>query len=119
MYEKFLPIGTICQLIGTDQKVAITGFCMKNENRPDKIFDYVACYYPQGVYDQNKNILFDHNQIEKVVYLGFINEEEKAFKEKVKAILNKESESQEQPEKQYDATVYNMDEPVASFVSEE
>ena len=117
MYEKFLPIGTVCQLTGTDQKVAITGFCMRNENQPDKIFDYVACYYPQGVYDQNKNILFDHSQIVKVVYLGFVNEEEKAFKEKVKALLA--SQEQEQQPQQYDESVYDMDVPVASFVSEE
>ena len=117
MYEKFLPIGTVCQLNGTDQKVAITGFCMRNENQPDKIFDYVACYYPQGVYDQNKNILFDHSQIVKVFHLGFINEEEKAFKEKVKALLTSQEEKQEP--QQYDESVYDMNVPVASFVSEE
>ena len=116
MYEKFLPIGTVCKLKGAEQKVAVTGFCMKNENQPDKIFDYVACYYPQGIYDQNKNILFDHDQIERVEYLGYINEEEKAFKQKVKEILAKQ---EEQPKKEYDPNVYDMDVPVATFVSEE
>ena len=116
MQEKFLPIGTVCQLIGAEQKVAITGFCMRNENQPDKIFDYVACYYPQGVYDQNKNILFDHNQIEKIIYLGFVNEEEKAFKEKVKELL---SQQEEKPQEQYDPSIYDMEVPVASFVADE
>ena len=116
MYEKFLPIGTVCQLRDSAQKVAITGFCMKNENVPDKVFDYVACYYPQGVFDQTKNILFDHDQIVKVLYLGFINEEEKMFKQKVKEILN--NQGTEAP-KEYDPSIFDMNTPVAKFVSEE
>ena len=116
MPNKFLPIGTVCILKGSNQKVAITGFCMKNENVPDKVFDYVACFYPQGVYDLSKNILFDHEQIESVIYMGYINEEEKLFKEKVNKLLQAK---EPQDVKQYDESVYDMDIPVASFVSEE
>ena len=117
MAEKFLPIGTVCQLKGTEQKVAITGFCMKNQNLGDRVFDYVACYYPQGVFDPNKNILFDHDQIEEVVYMGFINEEEKAFKQRVKEALS--SQNLIPKKKEYDASIFDMNIPVGTFVNEE
>ena len=116
MPDKFLPIGTVCTLKGSNQMIAITGFCMKNENIPDKVFDYVACFFPQGVYDLSKNILFDHNQIDRILYLGYVNEEEKIFKQKVNELL-KTREPKE--EKQYDESVYDMNVPVTSFVSEE
>ncbi len=116
MPEKFLPIGTVCLLKDSTQMVAITGFCMKNESVPDKTFDYVACYYPQGVFDQNKNILFDHDQIVKILYMGFINEEERLFKQKVKEILASQVDDSQ---KEFDPEVYDMNTPVATFVSEE
>ena len=116
MNEKFLPVGTICKLKGTDQMVAITGFCMKNQNLGDKVFDYVACFYPQGVFDPNKNILFDHEQIDQVVFMGFVNEEERAFKQRVKEAL---SAQETIPQKEYDAAIFDMNVPVATFVSEE
>ena len=116
MPEKFLPIGTVCQLKGADQKVAITGFCMKNENNSDRVFDYVACYYPQGIIDENRNILFDHNQIERVLFMGYVNEEETAFKNKIKELLAKK---EPQEKKEYDPSIFDMDVPVASFVTEE
>ena len=116
MPEKFLPVGTICLLKGSNQKVAITGFCMQNENFENKIFDYVGCYYPEGVVDRNKNILFDHEQIANVIFMGFINEEEVKFKEKVKEIMQSDEFNKEE---QYDESIFDMNVPVATFVSEE
>ena len=116
MPEKFLPIGTVCQLKDTPQKVAITGFCMKNENYDDKVFDYVACYYPQGIFDQNKNILFDHDQIEAIIFMGYVDEDEIKFKQKIKEILSKQEVTSQ---KNYDPSIFDLDVPVATFVTED
>ena len=58
----------------------ITGFCIKGDNDDDKIYDYVGCLYPEGMLSSNQNCLFDHNQIDKIFFLGFVSEEEKKFK---------------------------------------
>ncbi len=116
MNERFLPVGTVCKLKGADQMVAITGFCMKNQNQGDKVYDYVACYYPQGVFDQNRNILFDHEQISEILYMGYINDEETEFKKKVNEILKAQ---QPEPKKEYDQSIFDMNIPVATFVTED
>ena len=86
-YEKFLPIGTVVMLKNGEKKVMITGFCSIADNNKSKVFDYVGCLYPEGILSSNQNCLFDHEQIEKIYFLGFSNEEDKIFKEKLFQII--------------------------------
>lgn len=110
MLNKYLPIGSICVLKNANRKVMITGFCIKGTETGDKVFDYVGCFYPEGILSLNKNILFDHEQIEKVVCVGFINEEEKSFKAKVNDITDNKPNSSI-----FDESVYDMNTPVATI----
>ena len=68
----------------------ITGFYSIASSDPNKIYDYCGCMYPEGVISSDQNLLFDHNQIEKLVYMGYKDEEEKEFKNKLGTIINKE-----------------------------
>lgn len=82
MEEKFLPIGTVVMLKEGTKRVMITGFCSAAQEDPDKIWDYTGCPYPEGYISSNQTCLFDHDQINKVHYLGFKDDdEEKKFKE--------------------------------------
>lgn len=80
MKERFLPIGSIVLLKGGTKELMITGYCIVSEdalkdkaNNPGnvRIFDYSACTYPEGFVRTDLNILFDHNQIEKVLFEGY------------------------------------------------
>ena len=87
MREKFLPIGTVVLLKGGRKRAMITGFCSVAQENQEKIYDYSGCVYPEGYLSSNQVCLFDHDQIEKVFFLGFEDDEEKAFKDKLNKIV--------------------------------
>ena len=62
----------------------ITGyFCSSNDNK-EKMFDYSGILYPEGVINSDEVALFNHDQIEKVFYVGYLDDEAKAFIQVVK-----------------------------------
>lgn len=88
MREKYLPIGTVVLLKGGRKRAMITGFCSVAQENQEKIFDYSGCVYPEGYLSSNQVCLFDHDQIEKIFFLGFEDDEEKAFKDKLNKIVS-------------------------------
>lgn len=87
--EKFLPIGTVAMLKGGKKRVMITGFCVSPNEAKEKRFDYSGCLYPEGIIKSNQSLLFNHEQIERIYYMGYVDEEEKTFKNNLKNILEK------------------------------
>lgn len=87
MKEKYLPIGTVVLLKGGKKRAMITGFCSVAQENQEKIYDYSGCVYPEGYLSSNQVCLFDHDQIEEIFFVGFEDEEEKAFKEKLNTIV--------------------------------
>ncbi len=85
--EKYLPIGTVVLLKNAQKRMMITGFCCADEENPDKMYDYTGCLYPEGLISSDNNLLFDHEQIDKIFALGFKDEEEIEFKEKLAEAL--------------------------------
>ena len=98
MREKFLPIGTVVLLKGGKKRAMITGFCSIAQENQEKIYDYSGCVYPEGYLSSNQVCLFDHNQIDKVFFLGYEDDEERMFKDKLnKIVASIENESAVQP----------------------
>lgn len=87
-YEKYLPIGTVVMLKNGKKRAMITGFCSISGDDKTKVFDYSGCLYPEGFISSNQTLLFNHEQIEKIYYLGLIDEEEKQFKQKLNEMIN-------------------------------
>lgn len=88
MKEKYLPIGTVVILKGGTKKVMINGFCAVAEAKPNKMFDYRGCPFPEGVMESNGVALFDHDQIEEICHMGFSNEESIELSDKLEIIVN-------------------------------
>lgn len=93
--EKFLPIGTVVLLKGAKKRLMITGFCSYDEEKRDKAYDYTGCLYPEGIITSKQMALFDHSQIEKIFYLGYSDDEDKAFKKAMIEELKKLSQQQQ------------------------
>ena len=89
MIEKYLPIGTVVLLKGGDKKIMITGFGVVTEEDKNKMWDYSACLYPEGILTSAQTCLFNHDQIEKIYYMGYIDDEEKTFKKNLDEVLKK------------------------------
>jgi len=88
--ERFLPIGTIVKLKNVEKEIMIASYLVQpndkfiGKNGPiesDKtlVVEYGGCYYPDGYHDTNRVLAFNHNQIEKVVFMGYETESSKNF----------------------------------------
>lgn len=86
MQEKFLPIGTICQIKGNDKKIMITGYQKSVFNNYLKIYDYIGVIYPEGMLAPNRIATFDAKDISEIIYHGLENEEYHKFKKLVNGL---------------------------------
>ena len=86
--EYLLPIGSRVLLKGSTKKVMVIGFFVgyKEEGRKE-VYDYLGCLWPEGVIDSDKNIVFNHEDIEEVISKGVEDDEEIAFREKLADVL--------------------------------
>lgn len=95
MFEKTLPIGSIVLLENATKRIMIVGYCQYKDGDTTKIYDYVGVTYPEGYISADKMILFDHAQIKHIYALGYQNEEQFAFREKLKVALEKNEKARE------------------------
>lgn len=78
----YLPIGSVVQLQNGDTKVmVINRFPLYNNQGTIGYFDYSACLYPTGNTD-NQVYFFNHENIDKVWFEGYIDEVEEQLQEK-------------------------------------
>lgn len=96
-YERVLPIGTVVLLKDAKKRGMILGYQRKLANGDDHVYDYCACPFPEGYISPRQTFVFDHSQIDRIIYMGFQNSEEVAFQEKLREIIS-ERESREAEE---------------------
>ena len=82
-----LPVGTVVMLKGGKKRIMITGFLCQDAKNPEKTYDYCALLYPEGYIKPNELLMFDHDQIEKIHYLGLNDDENKEFQKKLDEYL--------------------------------
>ena len=80
--KKFLPIGSVVLLKESRKRIMIVGVKQKQANS-DKVWDYSACLYPEGILDPDKLFLFDAEQIERLYFVGLQDGEGLAFLNKL------------------------------------
>ena len=78
--DKYLPIGSVVLLKNGRKKIMIYGRKQMHVETGEE-WDYLACLYPEGNINEEFMYLFNHDQIDKVNYLGYEDEEEKRFVE--------------------------------------
>ena len=104
MKEKFLPIGSVVLLKGGKKELMITGYCIipngqeivKDSENELNMRDYCACTYPEGIINSDVAYAFDHNQIDKMCFMGYETEASKQVSKSItdnieevkKAIVN-------------------------------
>ena len=87
-----LPIGSVVLLKNSTKRVMIIGVCQKLN---DVIYDYAGCFYPEGFLSADKNFLFNKDQLDKLYFIGYQDDEQLAFKEKADALIEKIREEEE------------------------
>lgn len=76
--KKYLPIGSVVLLKNSQKRIMIVGVKQKQAGS-DKIWDYSACLYPEGILDPEKLFLFDNEQIDRLYFIGLQDGEGLAF----------------------------------------
>ena len=99
MKEKYLPLGTVVLLNGGTKRLMITGYCMKIKEKPGVIYDYCGCLYPEGTIKSDITSVFNHSQIQRIDYMGYIDSESKEFMNKLK-IRDKENANKSESDKE-------------------
>lgn len=80
MVKSLLPIGSVVLLNGGTRRLMICGRVQTNVST-GTTYDYSACLYPEGVIDSNEFYMFNNDNIQKIFFIGFQDEEEFKFKE--------------------------------------
>ena len=57
------------------------------------MFDYSGVIFPEGMITSDQTALFNHEQIERVDYLGLVDDEEKNFKNKLNELIKSNAET--------------------------
>lgn len=82
MYNNLLPIGSVVLLKGGNKRIMICGRVIARMGE-NAVYDYTACYYPEGIMDPTNMQFFNHDAIERVYFVGFQDTEELKFHEQV------------------------------------
>ena len=89
--SRLLPIGSVVMLQNGTKEIMITGFYAVSQESPNTIYDYNGCLYPEGVISSDKNLLFNHNQIAKLIFTGYRSDNDIEFKKKLGEYINKDN----------------------------
>lgn len=96
MEKNYLPIGSVVLLKNAKKKLMITGFYIKAEGY-DNVFDYSGCLYPEGIVTSDQSGVFNHDQIDQVIFKGYESEEETAFKQRLYEAIAKDQQGVAEP----------------------
>lgn len=75
----FLPLGSVVQLKGADQRVMIVGR-VQLDAESNNLYDYSACPFPVGYLGAKQMVLFNNADIDKVSFIGCQDGEELKFR---------------------------------------
>ena len=66
----FLPVGSVVRLKGGERNVIIIGYTPIEAGKTE-MWDYLGGMWPTGVITSDRNLLFNRDQIEEVIFEGF------------------------------------------------
>ncbi len=81
--KELLPIGSIVLLKDGEKRLMITGIMQSDASDLSKEYDYLAVLYPEGHIGDQFQYLFNHEDINEIVFRGFEDEERNIFLEKL------------------------------------
>ncbi len=83
--KTYLPIGSIVLLKGGKKKIMIYGRRQRRVTDSNE-YDYIACLYPEGNLNEDYMYLFNHEDIDTVVFRGYSDVEEEVFIERLNQV---------------------------------
>ena len=87
--KDLLPVGSIVLLKDATKKLAIIGIFQVN-SKENKIYDYLGVPYPEGFIGAENNYIFNHEDINDVIFTGYTNPERDIFMKAMNMLYDKE-----------------------------
>ena len=75
--KPYFPLGTVVMLKEATKSLMIIGI-MQRDTEGNQ-YDYVSVMYPEGYLNEEAFFLFNHEDIEKVLFVGFVNAESQTY----------------------------------------
>ena len=73
MKDKYLPIGTIVTIKGSNRLFSISGYFVKKELKDPKVYDYMLSDYPGGI-NLEQLYMVNREDIDVIMFIGYQNE---------------------------------------------
>lgn len=89
--EKLLPVGSVVLLKDATKKLMIIGILQVNPT-DDKVYDYLGVPYPEGFVGKDNNFLFNHEDVNDVIFEGYNNPERETFMQAMEYIYENQKE---------------------------
>ncbi|MCD8323334.1 MAG: DUF4176 domain-containing protein [Oscillospiraceae bacterium] len=77
--QDLLPIGSIVLLNNGEKKLMIIGIMQNDTGGTKKDYDYLGELYPEGHIGEGFQYLFNHEDINKIIFRGYEDEERASF----------------------------------------
>lgn len=86
--KNLLPVGSVVLLRSASKKLMIIGILQIKQSE-GRMYDYLAVPYPEGYLDEGSNFLFNHEDINDVVFRGYENPDHENFMTLITPIYDK------------------------------
>ena len=87
--KELLPIGSIVLLKDGEKRLMIDGVMQSNEGGNGEEYDSLGVLYPEGHIGDQFQYLFNHEDIDKIIFRGYEDEERDSFIKKLTAFYEK------------------------------
>jgi len=81
--KDLLPVGSIVLLKDGEKRLMINGIMQNDAGGTGKNYDYLGVLYPEGHIGEGFQYLFNHEDINEIVFRGFEDAERTEFLEKL------------------------------------
>lgn len=84
--KDLLPIGSIVLLKEGEKRLMINGIMQNDAGGTRQSYDYLGILYPEGHIGEGFQYLFNHEDIDNIVFRGYEDEERAEFLAKLAAL---------------------------------
>lgn len=87
--KDLLPIGSIVLLKDGEKRLMINGIMQNDAGGTKQNYDYLGILYPEGHIGEEFQYLFNHEDIDKIIFRGYEDEERTEFLAKLAALYER------------------------------
>ena len=105
--KDFLNLGSVVLLKNGKKPLMVIGYAYPTLDNDNLVYDYLGALYPEGILATDNNILFNHEDIDKVLFIGYESDLGKEFKNKLMNIY--QTTEIKKAKKEYEQAVASLE----------